>query len=50
MFFFVVLLVFLKGRSTNDELATAWNKGVAEAISANFAHFGTLKDPSLALE
>ena len=49
---FIVLtfVIFMKGRSTNDNLANTWSKGVKEAISANFAHFGTLKDPSLALE
>jgi hypothetical protein len=34
-------MFFLKGRSTNDELATRYNKGIADAISSNFAHFGT---------
>lgn len=48
--FIVMIIVFIKGRSTNDTIANTWNKGVAEAISGNFAHFGTLKDPSLALE
>jgi hypothetical protein len=40
----------LKGRSANDELATRYNKGIADAISSNFAHFGTQKETSLALE
>lgn len=48
--FTVTILVFLKGRSTNDSIANTWNKACAESISANFAHFGTLKDASLALE
>jgi len=48
--FTLMILVFIKGRSANDTIANAWSKGVAEAISANFAHIGTLKDPSLALD
>ena len=48
--FIVTIIVFLKGRVANDTIAYAWNKGCAEAIITNFAHFGTLKDPSLALE
>lgn len=46
----VTFIVFLRGRATNDRLAAAWNHAVADSITANFAHFGTLKDPSLALE
>jgi hypothetical protein len=49
-FFAITIIFFLKGRSSNDELATRYNKGIADAISSNFAHFGTQKDPSLALE
>jgi hypothetical protein len=48
--FTLMILFFIKGRSANDAIASAWIKGVAESVSANFAHFGTLKDPSLALE
>jgi|LauGreDrversion4_2_1035121.scaffolds.fasta_scaffold287698_2 hypothetical protein len=43
-------MFFLKGRSSNDSLATTYNKGIADAVSSNFAHFGTQKDPSLAIE
>jgi Protein of unknown function (DUF1682) len=43
-------MFFIKGRSANDSLATQYNKGIADAVSSNFAHFGTQKDPSLALE
>lgn len=50
MFFVLTIIVFFKGRSSNDAIANTWNKAVAESISSNFAHFGTLKDPSLALE
>ena len=50
VFFIFAFAFFLKGRSANDELATRYNKGIADAISSNFAHFGTQKDPSLALE
>ena len=48
--FSLLIVLFFKGRSQNDQIANTWNKGVAEAISANFAHIGTMKDPSLALE
>lgn len=48
--FALVIVFFFKGRSTNDTIANTWNKAVAESISSNFAHIGTLKDPSLALE
>ncbi len=44
------IMFFLKGRSSNDSIATAFNKGIADVISSQFAHFGTQKDPSLALE
>jgi Protein of unknown function (DUF1682) len=50
VFFIVTFLVFLKGRSSNDTIATDFNKGLSEVVSTQFAHFGTLKDPSLALE
>jgi len=50
LFFVLTILVFFKGKSSNDSIANTWNKAVAESISSNFAHFGTLKDPSLALE
>jgi hypothetical protein len=43
-------MFFLKRRSTNDKLATKYNKGIADAIASNFAHFGTQKETSLALE
>ena len=46
----VAIMFFIKGRSANDAIANGFNKGIAEAISSNFAHFGTQKDPSLALE
>lgn len=46
----VAIIFFIRGRSANDTIANAFNKGIAEAISSNFAHFGTQKDPSLALE
>jgi len=49
-FFAVTILVFLKGRAANDDIANTWNKAVADSVSSNFSHFGTLKDPSLALE
>jgi hypothetical protein len=49
-FFSFAFIFFLRGRSSNDELATKFNKGIADAVSSNFAHFGTQKDPSLALE
>jgi hypothetical protein len=48
--FTVAIFWFIRGRSANDRLANAFNKGIAEAVSSNFAHFGTQKDPSLALE
>ena len=37
----VAIMFFIKGRSANDAIANAFNKGIAEVISANFAHFGT---------
>jgi hypothetical protein len=46
----VAIMFFIKGRSANDAIANGFNKGIAEAISSNFAHFGTQKDPSLSLE
>jgi hypothetical protein len=46
----VAIMFFIKGRSANDAIANCFNKGIAEAISSNFAHFGTQKDPSLSLE
>lgn len=46
----VTLIVFFKGRSTNDNMSTAWIQGVKESITSNFAHFGPLKDPSFALD
>lgn len=48
--FACAIIFFFRGRSANDALAKKYNKGIAEAISSNFAHFGTQKDPSLALE
>lgn len=48
--FIVAIVWFIRGRSANDTIANAFNKGIAEAISSNFAHFGTQKDASLALE
>ena len=48
--FAITIAVFFKGRATNDHIANTWNKAVAESVSSNFAHFGTMKDPSLALE
>lgn len=37
----VAIVFFIKGRSANDNIANGFNKGIAEAISSNFAHFGT---------
>jgi hypothetical protein len=37
----VAIIFFIKGRSTNDAIANGFNKGIAEVISSNFAHFGT---------
>jgi hypothetical protein len=48
--FAFAIIFFIRGRSANDALATKYNKGISEAISSNFAHFGTQKDPSLALD
>jgi hypothetical protein len=39
--FTISLIFFIKGRSTNDTIANNFNKGIAEVISTNFAHFGT---------
>lgn len=49
-FFLLVFVVWWTGSGSNERIANLWIKGVKEAITANFAHFGTLKDPSLALE
>jgi hypothetical protein len=46
----IAFIFFIRGRSVNDSIANTFNKGIAEAISSNFAHFGTYKDASLALE
>ena len=48
--FLFAIIFFFKGRSTNDHVATTFNKGIADVISSQFSHFGTQKDPSLALE
>ncbi len=48
--FLATLVFFFKGRASNDAIANTWTKAVAETISSNFAHFGIMKDPSLALE
>jgi hypothetical protein len=48
--FVAAIILFFKGRSANDTLAQNWKKACSEAISSNFAHFGTTKEPSLALE
>ena len=49
-FFVLVFMWFLKGRAANDHIAATWNKAISGAVSENFAHFGTMKDPSVALE
>lgn len=48
--FLATIVFFFKGRSSNDHIANTWTKAVAETLSSNFAHFGIMKDPSLALE
>ncbi|CDW86415.1 UNKNOWN [Stylonychia lemnae] len=48
--FIVAILMFFKGRGSNDALAQEWKKACSQVISQNFAHFGVSKETSTSME